>query len=261
MKKTTTSILTVISLVGAAAVNAAVTVTYSSSTVAHNGTFEGSSAPSSSDLLQTSVASVVTNYTPWSGYGGIGVLTDGGATGDNSLRTLPGNPTVLTPTSTAPDRSGFIVTYNLDLSAAPDGYDITDIVTFAGNGDYRARQEYQIWYTLVGSSEFIQLISPTYSADRAPDHSQVTGNGALSQPFQVLSVSNVESRLAIDIEGLTNVSAIRFVTQPASGNSLTGGATVYREFDVIGVASVPEPSAWILGAVAGCAGLVRRRRK
>jgi hypothetical protein len=208
-------------------------------------------AVSSTDLInsgQPTLSSSTTNYTPFnasSSYGDAEVLTDGIATGDNSFRTLPDN------------LQGFTSTYILDTSANTFGYTISGISTYAGNGDSRARQEYQVLYRQVGSTDFVRLVPEDFTSDRTD-----------TQPFQTNNSTNGgdlgggdggETELNIVINDLTGVDAIRFVTQPASGNSEADGASVYREFDVIGNASVPEPTTALLSAL-GIFGLFRRRR-
>jgi len=204
---------------------------------------------SSTDLVnngQPTVVGVTTDYTPFNaGYGAATVLTDGVATGDDSTRTLPSN------------RQSFTITWDLNTVTAPNGYDITNILSIAGNPDGRARQEYQVFYSLVGDASFIQLIPDNYTTDRPTMPFQTNLN---TTPGQVDGGNGGETALTINIQGLTNVDAIRIVTSVPSGNSQAGGASVYREFDVNGVASVPEASVSAFAGLIGVLGLIRRRR-
>jgi len=107
--------------------------------------------------------------------------------------------------------------YNLDLSAAPLGYDITAINVFSGWQDDRADQSYRIFYSLVGDAAFVQL-----------------GGDIVAGPVDNVPGSTLTR--TYDTSGaafLTGVDAIQFVQ--FDGPALYDGSeTVYREFDLFG---------------------------
>jgi hypothetical protein len=140
----------------------------------------------------------------------------------------------------------YTVTFTLDLTNAANGYDLTSIAAFTGWTD-RAAQTFNIYYSTVGSSSFIKLNSGN------------TVGGALDA-FGDTSIINGSIRTTVtDTAGMIagNVDEIRFEMLPTAANG-----SVYREIDVIGVASVPEPSTYgLIGAGSlALAAFVRRRR-
>lgn len=204
---------------------------------------------SSTDLInngQPTVVNVTTDYVPLnSGYGAATVLTDGIASGGDSFRTLPSN------------LQSFTITYDLNTVSSPLGYDITSIFSVAGNPDARARQEYYVYYSLVGDSSFIQLPSESFTTDRPNAPFQTNTS---TSPGATAGGGGGETGLTILINGLSGVDQIRIVTSVATGNSTAIGGTVYREFDVNGTATVPEASVASLLGVVGTLGILRRRR-
>lgn len=174
----------------------------------------------SGDLLETSVASVTGEN------GGANVRN--GTTGTAHENTGTNPASVWGQTTT---------TYNLDLTGAGGGYAITDINVFSGWSDGRAGQSYEIWYSQIGSSDFILLSAVQ----------ELVSDGSL-----LTRTYNTDGSVV-----LMNVDAIRFV-QVNSG--LAGTGTVFREFDVIGKA-IPTPAALPAGiALLGLAAARRRRR-
>lgn len=182
----------------------------------------GNVAPSpivavSNDLLQTSLASVTGENAA--------SLVRNGTTGTSAENTAGVNPAIVWGQTTT--------TYNLDVSTNLWGYDITDINVFSGWTDSRAGQSYEIWYSTIFSASFIKLGAV----------SELVSNGSL-----LTRTHNLDGTAF-----LSHIDAIRFV-QVNNGNAGTG--TVFREFDVIGVASVPAPMALpaglaMLGLVMG----------
>jgi hypothetical protein len=177
-----------------------------------------------------------------------------GGTGQSSLPALndgsAGSSTATTTGQVLFDRDdpSWNVVYTLNTAASPLGYDITSIASFAGHGDARVDQTFSIEVMFVGGSSFVPLTG-TIEYDAAPS----TGSGSFS------------TRVTVQDDGgaplATGVSAIRFTAFiPASNTGASTGGSVYRELDVTGTATVPEPSGALLSAV-GLASLACLRRR
>lgn len=179
----------------------------------------------SGDLLETSVAS-------FSGEGGGNVRngTTGTAAENNGT-----NPAQIWGQTTT--------IYNLDTSVNTLGYSITGVNVFSGWTD-RSSQSYQLFYSLVGDAAFVQLGGDIIAGP---------GNGVTAS---VLTRTYDTTGAAF----LTGVDAIQFV-QIDGPAALDGTNTVYREFDVLGTATVPEPTSFALVglALAGMCAASRRR--
>jgi hypothetical protein len=195
---------------------------------------------------------------------------DNGSTGDpaGSVSRLTDGLTAVGAEARALDLNGFTATYSLDLVASPLGYVVTGIDTFAGAGDFRARQEYQVYYRLVAddpntvsldeSTTFVQLLSPgPQTTDRLAGTFQTANSTTPGDTFP--GSTGGETKIAIAISGLSGVKDVRFVSTVPSGNNEDFGNTSYKEFDVIGTA-VPEPSSFAL-LVGGLAALLGLRRR
>ena len=76
--------------------------------------------------------------------------------------------------------------------------------------------------------------------------------------YQPLGSGEGASRVTLGDLNATGIDAIRFTANQVNGGT-NAGAFVSRELDVFGVATVPEPSALLLGA-GGFTLLLRRRR-
>jgi len=141
-------------------------------------------------------------------------------------------------------------TYTFDVTSAAFGYDITEVRAYSAWGD-RASQSYRIFCSLISDpTSFIQL---------GGDISALSDNswGVGTAPASIITRTYDTLGGAI----LTNVAAIRFQQYDGSG-WLDGTATIYRELDVVGVASVPEPTSMALvGLAVGGIALLRLRRK
>ena len=161
---------------------------------------------SNTDLLQTSFLSV---------------------SGENASATVRNGSTGTAYANIAPDLAVIwgqtTTTYNLDLSVNTFGYDISEIRLFSGWSDARAGQSYQMFYSLVGNAAFTSL--GTVSAPQS--------NGSL------LTRTYDSDNTPI----LSGVDAIQF-TQINNGSAGTG--TVFREIDLLGVATVPETGSLAL---------------
>lgn len=104
--------------------------------------------------------------------------------------------------------------FNLDLTASPFGYDISEVNSYSGWTDARAGQQYSLYFSVVGDSGFTQ-ITPSQVSVAADNESLVT--------------SVFDDTGAFLGEG---VDVIRFVV------GVNGIANVWREIDVIGTTSI-----------------------
>jgi hypothetical protein len=199
-----------------------------------SGSNETALAVSSTDLVNQGQPTFLTEtsvgFTPFSCCGGTAstsYLNDGSA-GTNS-----------TSAGTAFDLDGtWTTTYALNLSTNTMGYDITGVNSFTGWPDSRTDQKYELLYSTVAApSTFLSL--GTFS---------FLPNGGGSAEISLTDSTGVIA---------THVAAVQFSIQsPASGSE-----SVYRELDVIGRASVPEPSSIALGLIGGLGLLVMLRRR
>ena len=198
---------------------------------------------SSTDLVnagQTTLASVASSgFTPFTSgtTSSPNVLNDGA---DGGWTLTAGNTAVtvqLTPWS---------LTYALDLSGAVLGYDITGIdVMSLWTNDF-VNQRYTV--------EISTVTVPAFTALTGPVIAQTATSGGSAG-------SSLRSSIREDDTGVlaSGVTLLRF-TLEAQANPFGGSQiAAYREVDVFGAASVPEPASWSLGMVA--AGLVLRRRR
>jgi PEP-CTERM motif len=176
----------------------------------------------STDLLQTSVFSATGEVT-------IQNLRNG-TTGTANDSAEP-NPANVGPSGS------YTTTFDLDVSTNTYGYNIDEIRVFSGWLDARASQKYEVAYSLIGSSSFTTLFAVT---------SNQSGGSLLTRTYD-----NTSAPL------ISGVDAVRFNFFDPNGDSMQ--RTVYRELDVIGTATVPEPSAALLGGL-GLLALLRRRR-
>ncbi|MGV3531754.1 MAG: PEP-CTERM sorting domain-containing protein, partial [Chthoniobacteraceae bacterium] len=181
---------------------------------------------SDDDLLQTQLAdATVSGNVADEGLGGVGALTDGTFTAG------AGNEAYFTPTA------GASVTFDLDITLNTLGYDVSSVRGFGGwNDNGRDRQNYSLFYSVVGSDDFVFLGEVDFQA------------GVAAQLASTVT--------SIFDTSLTGVDAIRVEFREPQENLHVG----YGEFDVIGFATVPEPSALLLltGAIPLLLG--RRRR-
>jgi hypothetical protein len=199
--------------------------------VAPRISFQSGAAPQTppgvlnNDLLQTQLASFNTtgSFDP-EGTGGLGALVDGSFTSS-----VGGFSQFLTP------NPGATITYDLNITTNTFGYDISSIRGFGGWQDGgRDRQNYSLFYSLVGSSTFNLLGTVDYDAPPP------TGASAITSIFDT---------------ALKNVDSIRIEFLSPQENGHAG----YGELDVVGTASVPEPSSALL-LLSAAPWLLRRRR-
>ena len=186
--------------------------------------------PLANDLLESSVVTVTGENTA-------ALVRNGTFTGlplDNVAGSFPAQVWGQTTT-----------TYTFDLTTNTLGYDIIMIQAYSAWGD-RSNQSYRIFYAQVSdTSTFIQLAGDITAT--------VTGQSSF--------VSSIITRIEDSTPGtaiLSNVTSIRFVQFDGPG-MFDGIETVYRELDVVGFASIPEPTTSVLGLGAAILLLYRRR--
>ena len=193
-------------------------------------------ATSSSDLLH-GLTPTHTGFVGHPSSGPIEVILNDGSHG-NPAPSIDGTQ-ALDLTEESPQ---YILTYTLDLSGAAFGYDISSIDTFTGWQDYRAGQDFDIEYSVVGDTDFNEL-----------------GNIQ-----EIVTNQNLHLNVTSDTP-LTGVDQIRFSinSAPNPTNSKPGSTigSVWREIDVTGTATVPEPSTMMLALVGGLGMVIQRRRR
>ena len=185
-------------------------------------------SPSGTDLVnqgQETLLNVTSSQIPQDGFPLLGVY-DGFYSNGTSTNTF--------------FRQGFPVelTFNLEVSTAPDGYDITSIETFMGwvgaTSQAQGNQTYAVEVSCVNSESFLPLATVDF------------------KPFEDENRSNFDSQVIIS-EGAgmniaAGVDAIRIVlfdpiggtTGVVSGPGSFDG-TVIREIDIHGVARTNSP--------------------
>jgi len=168
-----------------------------------------------------------------------------GSSGANLNNGSAGTGGDLATTSALAD-SVWTATFELNPVGAPDGYDITEIRSYAGwNSIGNSDQSYELLFR-IGVDPVFQS-QGTFNFDETLAPIPVAGG---STEFVLGNSSGLIG---------TNVNAVRFVF-PNVNASLTG---VYRELDVFGVATttvIPEPSSFALVAV-GLVGMISRRKR
>ena len=148
--------------------------------------------------------------------------------------------------NTAVDTFNYATDFVLNTTTNTLGYDLTSITVTSNGNDRRVNQNIEIFYTTVANPTFQLLKAYTFTPATA-------------------SSSNYSLRVNVTEDAgnnilATGVNAVRFrVLTPAAGYATSTGGTVFSEFDVAGIATVPEPTTALLSAL-GCLALLRRRR-
>jgi hypothetical protein len=136
----------------------------------------------------------------------------------------------------------------LNVSANKHGYDISQIVSYSAYSVDRIAQNYDIDVLQVGSTEWLPVFS---GYDMGRDVQAAFGQDVLGRELKNTVQDSTGGLLA------DHVWQVRFTFHDTNGFGLGGGAeTVYREFDVFGAASVPEPSCAalaVVGLTSSCA--------
>lgn len=188
---------------------------------------------SNSDLLQTQLSSTTSSITlnvgennAWSGGATVANLTDG---------LFPTSPNSSTGSLAI---SGGNVVYELNTTVNTFGYDISSIGIFSGwNDDGRDGINVTVSYATVAAPlTFVDIANAT----------QDDGSARFEN-------ANINETVSPNVLA-SGVKSIRFTF-----NSPENAGVGYKELDVIGVATVPEPSTALLGCL-GILALMRRRR-
>ncbi|MBK1855601.1 PEP-CTERM sorting domain-containing protein [Verrucomicrobiaceae bacterium 5K15] len=187
------------------------------------------------DLLQTNLGSVLGSAGAWIADGE--TITDPkGGTGANNVLWL--------------DAGGLLQTdFYLDVSSNTQGYDIEDIRVFTAWDSNRAQAGYNVSYSVIGSADFTLLGTVGSPVDQGGT------NNSSDWTFLTRTYDDEGGTIA----GLTGVDAIRFDWDFSDGLDPTRGP-VFKEIDVIGAVTVPEPSSFLLG-VAGMGLMCLRCRR
>lgn len=158
------------------------------------------------------------------------------------------------------------LTFNLDLTTSPTGYDLTRILTYAGWDSGRDGQEYTVeystasapgsWIALASASRFNNTSFPIMIEEEIYDD-----NGDPTDTYRQVP-DDSQSATLVELTPSTgflaeNVGALRF-----NFTGFENNGTAYREFVIegTGVSAVPEPAAAFgtLGLLAS--GFLLRRR-
>ena len=157
------------------------------------------------------------------------VTTDGGGTNADALRNATtrngsgGGDTLNDGKTYRGYGAGDTVTFRLDTSRHPSGYDITEIATFAGHGDSRASQNYSVSAAFVSAPATFVTLVPAASAACDGGSSEIViqnpAGGVLAHG------PDVQAR---------GVAAVRFDFRDGSAAGPGLGFNVYREICVLG---------------------------
>jgi hypothetical protein len=189
---------------------------------------------STTDLADASQSGTGTSFSGTAVFGSaVGKVIDGGVY--NSLGTNDTGET-LTPTVGS--------TLTLNLATSLYGWNLSSIVVLTGVGPSDQWERSDHSYTIALSTDGITFGTPFINVNDTTTASQ-----ALGGEVQMTIADNASAPLG------TGIKAVRFVFDNATGP----GENMYREIDVLGVASVPEPSTALLGGL-GMLALLRRRR-
>ena len=219
--------------VGGAVQATVIEADYSTSTInAYNGDV------SATDLVNAGRASLASVSDapngPYPGYGfSITGVNDGSglANSANSVWYHPG--TNLT----------FTLNTNPATGGSSTGYDITNVGVFAGWTDFAPFSD-QTWDLQVTTTT-----NPVFTTLRSVNYVPYPDDSNTSATSSKVVLTDSTGKIA------TGVTAVQFVLYEPTLSGSTKYGTVYKEFDVYGTTTVPEPSTLVLLA-AGLVGLL-----
>jgi len=148
----------------------------------------------------------------------------------------------------APDQTGFTgtITLNLNISVNTFGYEILAVQSIAAWDAIRSNQTYELFYATVSlPSNYISLGTVS------------TNLGFVGGATRVSFFDSAQTGIAI----ASGVSSLRLNYSVADFANQVSESTAFREIDVIGVASVPEPGTSTLLIAATAVMLARFRRR
>lgn len=151
--------------------------------------------------------------------------------------------------------SAYSLRFNLDTVANPLGYDISSVTLISGGTLYRTNQVFGISFGLVdGSTVNLGLFSKTIVVNSTPAGDAEGQSIPGSASIRTVIDDSAAALLASGVQYI--VFDIRADASSLPGTDL---GTRYREIDVTGSATVPEPSA--LGLLGGAALVALNRRR
>ncbi len=218
----------------------------------------------STDLLQTSLASASRTGAPGSGnryfYGEDDYAVDLAPLTDGVLNASSGPQPTL---SVLPNQT--TLTFALDLDTNPGGYTINSIATYASWDSGRDGQSYTVEYSLASAPETFLTLATLTPYD-VPESSfplvEVWRRNPITSQLEPYSYHDTSrSSTLVTLAPSTGhlaegVGSLRFLF-----TGYENGGTGFQEFDVIGFATVPEPSTYLLVLLGAGAIYLWKRRK
>jgi lysophospholipase L1-like esterase len=129
------------------------------------------------------------------------------------------------------DKLPFSYTYALNTNASPDGYDVTEIRTFAGwnqNGAQLGNQKYEVLVRPAGDGSFVSLGTFTYTPFVNTNTEEASSTMVTLTPSSGLVLAS-------------GVDQVRFVWMDHGYKRSSIDGTVYFEADVYGQPTVLDP--------------------